>query len=183
MRALIATLFLTALFLTAAAQEPEKKPEPEKQPEKKDKEPGLPTDPPISDPKTTPTPIEGGYTVASGERDGKPIPAEKLKDAVVRITGGRIVGTDRDRTEIIVATYTLNTEKTPWRLELRHYGTTGELSGALAKKEGNVLTIIFALPGGEAPTEFKTKDKQVMFVLRGFVLDPIPPPNKFGTAP
>jgi uncharacterized protein (TIGR03067 family) len=184
MRALIATVFLTALFLTAAAQEPEKKSEPEKQPEKKtDKGPALPTDPALPDPKGPPTPIEGGYTIASGERDGKPIPAERIKDAIVRLTGGRIVGTDRDRVELLVATYTLDTEKTPWALELRHYEAPDQLSSGLVKKDGNVLTIIFALPGGAAPTEFKTKEKQVMFVLRRFVLDPVPPPNKFGNAP
>ena len=188
MRALIATLFLAGLVLTAAAQEPEK--QPEKKPEDKkpeDKKPGDkklpdPTEPPISDPKTLYLPaVEGGYTVASGERDGKPIPAAELKDAIVRFTAGRVVGTDKDRTEIIVATYVLDTTKTPWTIDMKRYD--GLTVSGIVKKEKHVVTIAFADPGGETPTEFKTKEKQRMYVLRGFVLDPLPTPNKFGSAP
>jgi uncharacterized protein (TIGR03067 family) len=177
MRVLIATLFVTGLALAGGAQPPEK--QPEKQP---DKPPDKPENPAGSDLKVFSPIIGGGYTVASGERDGKPFPKEALQDAIMRVTESRIVGTDRDRRELIVATYTLNTTKTPWTLELRHYGAK-ELTAGLVKKDGYKLTIIFALPGGEAPTEFKTKDKQVMFHLRGFVLDPLPPPNKFSGTP
>lgn len=136
--------------------------------------------------------IEGGYTVASGERDGKPIPAAELKDAVVRITGGRVVGTDRDRREFLFATYALDMTTAPWTLRLTPVGPDGlSVPGApipaLIKrgtgKDANVLTLIYALPGGAAPTEFKTRDRQVLLRLRAFVLDPPPPPNKFSSSP
>jgi uncharacterized protein (TIGR03067 family) len=127
--------------------------------------------------------IEGGYTIASAERDGRPIPASTLKDAIVRVTGGRIVGTDRDRTEFLYGTYTLNMNKTPWEVELKVMGAKDDTTRGLVKRDGNTLTLIYALPGAEAPKEFKTKEGQVMFSLRGFILDPLPPPNKFSSSP
>jgi uncharacterized protein (TIGR03067 family) len=127
--------------------------------------------------------IEGGYTIASAERDGKPIPADVYKDAIVRITGGRIVGTDRDRNEFLSGNYTLNMNKTPWELELKVTGAKEGTARALVKREGHILTLIYAPPGAEAPKEFKTKEGQVMFSLRGFILDPLPPPNKFSSSP
>jgi uncharacterized protein (TIGR03067 family) len=161
-----ATLFLTGLALTSTAQPPVQ-----------------PNEPPVTDPKVIPPPVEGGYTIAAVERDGKSRPPSEFKDAIVRVTGGRVVGTDRDRTELLVASYTLNTAKTPWAIEMKLYGDKGETLSGLVKKENNVLTIIYALPGGEAPKEFKTKANQQMFVLRAFVLDPLPPPNKFSNSP
>jgi len=127
--------------------------------------------------------IEGGYTVASAERDGKPIPASTLKDAIVRVTGGRIVGTDRDRTEFLYASYTLNMNKTPWEVEMKVMGAKDDTTRGLVKRDGNTLTLIYAQPGAEAPKEFKTKEGQVMLSLRGFILDPLPPPNKFSSSP
>ena len=41
-----------------------------------------------------------------------------------------------------------------------------EKTTGLIKKEGDTVTIIYALPGGEAPKDFKTKEKQNLFVLK-----------------
>jgi uncharacterized protein (TIGR03067 family) len=127
--------------------------------------------------------IEGGYTIASAERDGQPIPASTLKDSIVRVTGGKIVGTDRDRTEFLSATYTINVNKNPWEIELKVMGAKDGTARGLVKRDGNTLTLIYAQPGAEAPKEFKTKEGQVMLSLRGFILDPLPPPNKFSSSP
>src|SRR5204863_9816291 len=97
--------------------------------------------------------IEGGYTIASAERDGQPVPAGALKDAIVRITGGRIGGTDRDRTEFLYATYTLNMNKNPWELELKVMGPKDGTARGLGRRDGNTLTLIYALPGADAPKE------------------------------
>ena len=45
-------------------------------------------------------------------------------------------------------------------------GETASTTG-LIKKEGDTIVLIYALPGGKEPTEFKTKkgDKQQMFWL------------------
>lgn len=185
MRVLLATTFLAAVVAVAPAQDEKK--EPAKEPDKKapgTKEPPPPDEPPVADPKAlVPLPIEGGYTVAAAERDGRPLPPSDFKDAVVRLTGGRVVGTDRDRTEFLVATYTLDDKKSPWALDMRLLSAKTDAVQGLVKKEGFVLTLIYALPGGPPPTEFKTKPGQQMFVLRGFVLDPLPPPNKFSNSP
>lgn len=170
MRALIATMLLAAQVAAAAAQEK--------------KTPPPPDEPPVTDPKAlVPLPIEGGYTIAAAERDGKPLPLADFKDAIVRLTGGRIVGTDRDRTEFLVATYILDDKKLPWTLDMMMLTAKTDAVRGLVKKDGFVLTFIHSLPGGPAPTEFKTKPGQQMFVLRAFVLDPLPPPNKFSSSP
>jgi uncharacterized protein (TIGR03067 family) len=126
--------------------------------------------------------IEGGYTIASGEEEGKAIPAERLKGAVVRITDGKIVGTDKDRKEFFAATYKLDTTKKPWKIDMKSIEPKEAATTGLVKKEGDTLTIIYALPGGDAPTEFKTKAKQQMFVLKSFAADP-KEPNKFRDSP
>ena len=36
----------------------------------------------------------------------------------------------------------------------------------LVKKEGDTVTLIYALPGGRPPTDFMTTEKQQMFVLK-----------------
>jgi hypothetical protein len=58
----------------------------------------------------------------------------------------------------------------------------GMTATGLVKKEGDTITLIYALPGGAAPTEFKTKAKQQMFVMKGFV-DETVLPNKFPEEP
>ncbi len=183
MRALIATTLFVAGFTLAGAARPQDKDKQDKQPDKQDKQPEGKD--PVSDPKIAAVPfIEGGYAVASGERDGRPIPAEELKDAVVRITGGRIVGTNRDRREFLLAKYTLDTSaKSPWAIELRQLLSQEVTTRGLVKKDGPIVTLVYALPGGAAPTEFKTKEKQQLLVLRAFVADPLPPPNKFSNSP
>jgi uncharacterized protein (TIGR03067 family) len=179
MRLLMITgLFAAALAAAAPAQD-EKKDEP---PAGK-KEPPSPTEPPATDPKATVAPqIEGGYTIAAAERDGQPLPLTNFDRAVVRVVGGRIIGTDRDRREFLVATYVLDDRKKPWELNMKMLVVKEHEVRGLVKKDGPMLTLIHALPGGPAPTEFKTQKGQQMFVLRGFVLDPVPPPNKFSSS-
>jgi hypothetical protein len=72
---------------------------------------------------------------------------------------------------------------TPWEVELKTMGEKDGTTRGLVKRDGNTLTLIYARPGAEAPKEFKTKEGQVMFSLRGFILDPLPPPNKFSSSP
>ena len=138
------------------------------------------------------TSLVGTYTVVSGEKDGKPLPKEGFEGAVVKITDKTMVGTDKDKKEFYSASYTLDTSKTPWTItmtttahgttarkddkkdkEERKDGDKGEKpatetmnASGLVKVDGDTLTIIYALPGGKAPTEFKTGEKQQMFVLK-----------------
>jgi uncharacterized protein (TIGR03067 family) len=110
--------------------------------------------------------LEGAYTVVSGEENGKAVPAEKVKGSVVRFTGDMILGTDKDKKEFFAAKYTLDTVKTPWTIRMRSTAPKEAETVGLVKKEGDTVTLIYALPGAPAPTEFKTKDRQNMFVLK-----------------
>jgi uncharacterized protein (TIGR03067 family) len=116
--------------------------------------------------KAAASPLEGRYTVVSGEKDGKAVPAEKLKGSVVVFTGDKIVGTDKDRKEFFAATFTLDTAKKPWPIKMKSTNPKEMDATGLVKKEGDTITIVYALPGGDAPAEFKTKDKQHLFVLK-----------------
>ncbi|QJW95467.1 TIGR03067 domain-containing protein [Frigoriglobus tundricola] len=110
--------------------------------------------------------LAGGYTIVSGEKDGKPIPPERIKGSVVQFVGNQITGTDKDKKEFFSATFTLDASKTPWVIDMTSKSPKEATATGLIKKEGDTLTIIYSLPGAPAPTEFKTKDKQHLFVLK-----------------
>jgi uncharacterized protein (TIGR03067 family) len=152
-KVLLAAVFAAAGFsLTLAAQEAPKSQLPEqKVPPKGEKAPT--------------SPLEGVYTITSGERDGKPIPEERIKGSVVAFAGDKIVATDKDKKEFFAATYALDTASKPWVIKMK--STTpkdGEAIG-LVKKEDDTVTLVYALPGGAPPKEFKAGDKQHLFVL------------------
>ncbi len=127
--------------------------------------------------------LKGGYTIVKGERDGQPIPADHFKGSTVRFTKDETVGTDKDKKEIYIAKYKLDTSKTPWKIMMTTVekkktdgtpktdpkATDGEQNSTtgLIKKEGDTIVLIYALPGGKEPTDFKTKkgDKTQMFWL------------------
>lgn len=121
--------------------------------------------PATADDKAAPK-LDGGYTVVSGERDGRPIPEDRIKGSIVKFAGNAIVGTDKDKKEFFAATYTLDTTKTPWVINMKSAAPKEETTAGVIKKDGDTITIAYALPGGTAPTEFKTKEKQHLFVLK-----------------
>jgi len=135
--------------------------------------------------------LVGTYTISSGEKDGKALPKEHFEGSLVKITDKTVVGTDKDKKEFYSATYTLDTSKTPWVItmtEAKKQEKKDDKDGKEEKKDvqtgradkpaeaasatglvmvdGDTLTIIYALPGGKMPTEFKTGDKQQMFVMK-----------------
>jgi uncharacterized protein (TIGR03067 family) len=130
--------------------------------------------------------LKGGYTIVKGERDGEPIPAERIKGAIIRFTDDETRGTDKDKKDLYIAKYKLDTSKTPWKIYMttvekkdRETGRTEKKAGkdyspeeasttGLIKKDGDTIQIIYALPGGKEPTSFKTKkgDKTQMFWLK-----------------
>lgn len=110
--------------------------------------------------------LEGEYTIVSAEEDGKATPPERVQGSIVRFTGNKIVGTDKDKKEFYAATFTLDTSKTPWVINMKSTATKEGTAVGLVKKDGETLTIIYALPGAEPPKEFKTKERQHLFVLK-----------------
>ena len=114
--------------------------------------------------------LEGRYTIVSGERYGAKLPDEEVKGTMVRIAENGIIVTDKDKKDVYATAYTIDTksEKGPWKLTLtsKLAPSEGKVSHGLLKKEGDKLHLIYSLPGGEAPTGFTTKEKQLMFVLK-----------------
>lgn len=127
---------------------------------------GLTAEDKKADPKGGGTKLDGGYTIVSGETDGKAIPAEKIKGSTVRFSGDTITGTDKDKKEFFASKFTLDTSKKPWVIKMKSVAPKEAETTGLVKKDGDTITIVYALPGGDAPTEFKTKEKQNLFVLK-----------------
>jgi len=114
--------------------------------------------------------LVGTYTIVSGERGGQRIAADHLKDVTVRIAANAITTFDKDKKEAYAATYELDTNRKPWRITMTATITPvdgkGTKTKGLIERDGDTVQLIYALPGGKAPTEFKTDEKQQMFVLK-----------------
>lgn len=121
-----------------------------------------------NDKACTPEDLVGHYTIVSGEKEGLKEPAERIKGTVVTFTRDRVVVTDKDRKERYSASYKLESEKNPVDIIMtsRVEGSAGEVARGLIKKEGELVHLIYALPTGEIPTGFKTREKQLMFVMK-----------------
>ena len=113
--------------------------------------------------------LTGGYTMVSGERGGEKLGEDKVKGHVVRFTKDRIVVTDKEKNEVYVAKYELDSAKTPCGITMTSEiaPRKGETAKGLIEKDGDTVRLIYALPGGDVPTEFKTKsEKQIMVTMK-----------------
>jgi uncharacterized protein (TIGR03067 family) len=110
--------------------------------------------------------LEGKYTIVKGERDGQPIPADRLTGSVIRFTKDEVVGTDKDTKELFVSTYKLDTGSKPWKILFKTKAPKEAETTGLIKKDGDTIVLVYAFPGGKEPTEFKTGEKQQMFWLK-----------------
>lgn len=114
--------------------------------------------------------LVGTYEIVGGEKGGKKIEADRLKDAAVQIAANAITTFDKDKKEVYAATYELDASRKPWRIAMIATITPvngkGSKSDGLIEVDGNTVKLIYALPGGRAPTQFKTEEKQQMFVLK-----------------
>jgi len=111
--------------------------------------------------------LVGTYTIVSGERAGAKIPDEEIRGALVTFTADRVAGTDKDKKDFFAATYTMDATAKPIRITMT--STTpkaGEKATAIVEIDKDTVKICYNLPGGEVPTDFKTKDKQQCFVLK-----------------
>jgi uncharacterized protein (TIGR03067 family) len=111
--------------------------------------------------------LEGTYTIVSGEKNGMPIPDGEIAGAVVRFSKDRVTGTDKDTKEFFAASYTLDTATKPIRIKMKtETPKAGTETTGIIELTDTGLRICYALPDGTEPTEFKTKNKQQMFVLK-----------------
>jgi uncharacterized protein (TIGR03067 family) len=114
----------------------------------------------------SPADLVGGYKIVSGEHEGKPEPKDRLKGDTALFTRDTITVTDASKKKAYVATYKLDSSKSPCRITMTSTFPREGVAQGLIKKEGNTVTLIYALPGGAAPTDFKTKEKQNLFVMK-----------------
>ena len=125
-----------------------------------------------------PAELIGGYTIVAGEKFGEKEPTERIEGTTVRFAEDAIVVLDKDKKEVYAQTYKIDSSKKPWTIVMKSKitpYTKGKADETVAKglieKEGDTVKLIYALPGGETPTEFKTKEKQLMFIMKNLKKD------------
>ena len=112
--------------------------------------------------------LEGQHQVTAGERDGKPMNEETIKGVTFRFVGEKLTGAAKDGTAFLTGEYTLDAAKKPCVIVIKVTEGTDkgkELRGLIERKD-DVIRIIYASPGADAPTEFKTKQNQAMYTLK-----------------
>jgi uncharacterized protein (TIGR03067 family) len=112
--------------------------------------------------------LEGQHQIVSGERDGKPMDEAVIKGATFRFAGEKVTAATKDGTAFLTAEYTLDASKKPCVIVMKLTEGTDkgkELKG-LIERTGETIRIVYAAPGAEAPTEFKTKANQAMYTLK-----------------
>lgn len=111
--------------------------------------------------------LVGTYKIVKGERDGGMPPKEKVDDTVVKFTKDRITSYDAGEKEVYVQTFKLDSSKKPCKILMKSIKPKVDIEVVgLIEVDGDTLKLIYALPGGEEPTEFKTKPKQLMFEMK-----------------
>ena len=113
--------------------------------------------------------LEGIYEIVSGKQGEEAIPADHIKGSEVVFTKDEIIGTGQDKKNLFVCKYKLMaTDKMPWTIDMTSTKPAeGEATGLIKmnKKDGT-MTLIYNLPGGEKPTNFKAKKLQHLFVMK-----------------
>ena len=111
--------------------------------------------------------LTGMYLMVSIEKNGEKLPERQVQGQMVRITQDRIIATDKESKQTFAASYRLNASNTPWNITMKSIAPQAGLDArGLVKREGDMVWLIYHHPGGDVPTEFKTKQKQLMVVLR-----------------
>lgn len=114
-----------------------------------------------------PTDLVGGYTIVSGEKFGAPEPEDRIRGTAVRFTEDEVRVVDKDSKELYVARYELDPSREPCGIILTatHAPNAGDVARGLIEKRGDTVRLIYALPGVTAPTDFRTGERQLMFVM------------------
>lgn len=118
------------------------------------------------------TDLTGTYDITSGEEAGKPVPEDKIKDTVVKVTSETMIVVDKDDKEVYTTKYTLDTSSKPYKITMTETGGPRGRKGAkaigLIEADGDDVKLVYCYEGGIVPTEFKTKagEKQLMFMMK-----------------
>ena len=109
--------------------------------------------------------LTGEYRIVGGERNGAPIDQTELTDTAIYITDKTIIAYDKERKEMFAATYTIDTKQTPWQITMISTKSpdVGTVAKGLIKAEQDKVKLVYALPNGQPPTDFKAGQEQQMF--------------------
>jgi len=114
--------------------------------------------------------ITGEYSILEGYSGGEQSNPEELGAIGVTIAKNVITTLDKDGNELYVAEYELDTSSEPWQITMTARVTPvngqGTESKGLIHEGDGVVTLIYALPGGDAPDDFVLEAQQNKFVLQ-----------------
>jgi uncharacterized protein (TIGR03067 family) len=112
----------------------------------------------------------GTWVVVSGEEDGKPSPPEKIKGSKMTVDKKSIKLTDKDDKQLWILDYKLDASTKPAEIDMTvaEGQGAGKTSQGIYELDGDALKICYALPGGDRPKDFKTKEgaKENCFTLK-----------------
>ena len=97
--------------------------------------------------------LQGTWAVVSGERNGKPIPEETVKNAKLVFAADKMTIHNKDRkTE---GTFKLSPDKKPKQIDV---DMDGRLAKGIYQLDGDTLKIAHGDTGGPRPKEFSAKE-------------------------
>ncbi len=104
--------------------------------------------------------IQGTWAFVSGESDGKPVPANKIKDSRVVIGKDSIYVEDGKNKKTWDVSYRLDPSKSPKTItmQMKEGDFKDKPSEGIYLLEGDSLKLCYPLPGGARPTGFTTKE-------------------------
>jgi uncharacterized protein (TIGR03067 family) len=118
------------------------------------------------DAKTDKDKVQGGWTMVSGETNGKPAPDEYRKNFKMTFSGDKLtVKFSNDKTK--EGTYKLDSSKKPKEITITPSDGEKPLVG-IYDLDGDNLKLCMSQPGGDRPKEFAAKEGAgtMLLVLR-----------------
>jgi uncharacterized protein (TIGR03067 family) len=111
--------------------------------------------------KTDQDKFQGTWTFVSGERGGKPLPGDDVKDRKITFSGNKMKMKNKDQEREV--TFKLNPDKKPKEIDVDFDGQIGK---GIYQLDGDTLKVAHGELGDPRPTEFASKaDSKVTLVV------------------
>ena len=104
--------------------------------------------------------VQGTWALVSGERNGRPLPAEVIQHIQLIFAGDKLATKHKDRkTE---ATFKLDSNKTPKEIDLEMEGNVGK---GIYQLDGDTLKIVHGEVGDARPKDFPKAGSGLTFLV------------------